>query len=65
MPLYEYQCQDCSRGFEAFVTAERKPACPGCGSAKLARLLSSPGMVGAAAARRNGPAPQPATGAMN
>ena len=46
MPIFEYVCQDCSRAFETFVTGDRKPACPGCQSANLAKLLSRPGMVG-------------------
>ena len=46
MPLFEYSCQDCGRRFEAFVTSERIPSCPGCQSAHLAKLLSSPGLVG-------------------
>jgi putative FmdB family regulatory protein len=57
MPLFEYQCRDCGRGFEAFVTAERQPACPGCGGSSLARLLSSPGMVGAASVKRQDSGP--------
>ena len=63
MPLYEYQCQDCGQGFEAFVTAERQPFCPACQSGKLAKLLSRPGMVGAAAASRNEPVPFAGCGA--
>jgi putative FmdB family regulatory protein len=51
MPLFEYQCRDCERAFEAFVTVERTPKCPGCHSVNLARLLSSPGMVGVTAGR--------------
>jgi putative FmdB family regulatory protein len=47
MPLFEYECQDCNRPFEAFVTASRTPACPGCKGTNLAKQLSSPGMVGA------------------
>ena len=46
MPIFEYRCDDCGKKFEAFVTAERTPECPGCRSANLAKLLSSPGMVG-------------------
>ena len=47
MPLFEYECRGCGRQFEAFVTADRTPACPACQSAELRKLLSSPGMVGA------------------
>ena len=34
------------RQFEAFVTASRPAECPGCHGLNLAKLLSSPGMVG-------------------
>jgi putative FmdB family regulatory protein len=44
--MFEYLCRDCGRNFEAFVTAERTPACPACQGDNLAKLLSSPGMVG-------------------
>jgi putative FmdB family regulatory protein len=55
MPLFEYECRDCGKPFELFVTAERVPACPGCHGANLAKRLSSPGMVGAtSSARREG-----------
>jgi putative FmdB family regulatory protein len=54
MPLYEYRCRDCEKPFEAFVTADRTPACPGCHGTNLARLLSTPGWVGVAAARSEG-----------
>jgi putative FmdB family regulatory protein len=47
MPLFEFQCRDCERPFEAFVTAERKPECPACGSEHLEKMLSRLGMVGA------------------
>ena len=47
MPIFEYQCQDCRREFETFVTGDRKPACPACQGANLDKLLSRPGMVGA------------------
>ena len=46
MPIFEYRCRECDRPFELFVTADRKPACPSCGSASLLKLLSAPGMVG-------------------
>ena len=48
MPLFEYECRDCGQSFETFVTGERKAACPGCHGENLAKLLSRPGMVGAA-----------------
>jgi putative FmdB family regulatory protein len=47
MPIFEYRCGDCGESFEAFVTADRKPECPACHGDNLAKLLSSPGMVGA------------------
>jgi putative FmdB family regulatory protein len=54
MPLYEYLCQDCAKPFELFVTADRKPHCPACQGANLAKLLSRPGMVGTASAKPEG-----------
>ena len=48
MPLFEYKCSDCDREFEAFVTTDRTAECPACHGANLEKLLSSPGMVGAA-----------------
>jgi putative FmdB family regulatory protein len=47
MPIFEYRCQDCEKPFEAFVTTQRQPECPACHGTNLAKLLSSPGMVGA------------------
>ena len=54
MPIFEYQCRDCEKPFEAFVTAQRTPECPACHGTNLAKLLSSPGMVGVAAGPRAG-----------
>jgi putative FmdB family regulatory protein len=48
MPLFEYACRVCGRHFEAFVTADRTASCPACEATDLQKLLSSPGMVGAA-----------------
>ena len=42
MPIFEYSCKDCGKQFEAFVTADRTPSCPGCQSEKLAS--SSPAL---------------------
>jgi len=54
MPLFEYLCRDCNKPFEAFVTADRTPSCPACQGSNLAKLLSSPGMVGVATAKSEG-----------
>jgi len=40
MPLYEYECQQCGRQFEALVRGTAKPACPSCQGTDLTRLLS-------------------------
>lgn len=44
MPIYEYRCQACGHQFELLVLREATPACASCGSAKLERLLSMPGV---------------------
>ena len=45
MPIYEYRCGDCKRRVSLYyqtfsAAAETTPACPRCGSANLARLVS-------------------------
>jgi putative FmdB family regulatory protein len=41
MPLYEYECKDCSEQSEILVNnPSAKPDCPSCGSKKLVKLLS-------------------------
>jgi putative FmdB family regulatory protein len=57
MPLFEYRCRDCSRTFEAFVTADRSAGCPDCKSSNLLKLLSSPGMVGTSSSADRTPQP--------
>ena len=57
MPIFEYRCTECEREFEAFVTTQRTAECPACHGAKLEKLLSSPGMVGAASGAGGAPAP--------
>ena len=42
MPIYEYACQQCGEEFELLVRGDEQPACPGCESSKLERLLSAP-----------------------
>ena len=41
MPLYEYECKDCTKQVEILVAnLNAKPVCPECGSKKLSKLLS-------------------------
>jgi len=40
LPLYEYVCRKCSRQFEELIFGKAKPACPGCQSKDLERVLS-------------------------
>lgn len=40
MPLYEYQCDQCRKEFEALVRGNERPECPHCGGQKLTQLLS-------------------------
>src|SRR5215218_8181780 len=61
MPLFEYSCEACGREFEAFVTSQRTPSCPDCHGERLAKHLSSPGMVGVSAPR-SAASPQPSGG---
>jgi len=42
MPLYEYNCDACKADFEALVRSGEEPACPACGSGRLAKQLSVP-----------------------
>ncbi|MDD5555943.1 MAG: zinc ribbon domain-containing protein [bacterium] len=45
MPTYEYRCGKCRRAFTARLSMSehdrRKPACPKCGSRKVAQQLAS------------------------
>jgi putative FmdB family regulatory protein len=41
MPIYEYRCRKCGRGFEALVLPSRPgPECPGCGKTDLEQMIS-------------------------
>ena len=42
MPLYDYQCQQCSSVSELLITSSTVAACPKCGSEAVERLLSAP-----------------------
>lgn len=53
MPLYEYNCADCGKGFEVLMRDGVTPVCPSCRSDRVEKQLSA-FAVGAAGAR---PAP--------
>ena len=42
MPIFEYNCRDCTHDFEMLVRSDTVPACPKCGSTHLEKLLSVP-----------------------
>ena len=42
MPIYEYNCTDCSSDFELLVRISEEPACPSCGSGAIEKQLSVP-----------------------
>lgn len=44
MPMFDFQCERCAHGFEAFVRGSTTPACPQCASEAVTRLLSSFGV---------------------
>jgi putative FmdB family regulatory protein len=45
VPIYEYKCRDCDKGFEVsrsmFDTASGDVKCPSCGSTHAERVYSS------------------------
>ncbi|MCF8112394.1 MAG: zinc ribbon domain-containing protein [Desulfotignum sp.] len=45
MPIYEYKCNTCHKEFETLVLGSDTPACPGCDSLDLSRLMSKCGFV--------------------
>lgn len=53
MPRYDFECQDCRKGFEmkssfseyAAQMKEKKIKCPKCGSKKVIRVYSAPAVV--------------------
>lgn len=43
MPLFEFRCDECRHRFQALVgvvAGAEPPACPGCGSARLSKMIS-------------------------
>jgi putative FmdB family regulatory protein len=55
MPIYEYVCEQCRRELELLVRGSEQPACPDCGSRRLAKLLSVPAAPAAGQAASEGP----------
>ena len=43
MPIYEYECKDCSHSFEVLVvsTSDPAPQCPECQCTDVTKLMSS------------------------
>ena len=41
MPLYEYVCHHCNKGFEALVFGDQQPTCPTCSGADIEKLFST------------------------
>lgn len=49
MPIYEYQCEDCSEQFEQLVRMSTRPEeveCPNCGAHHSKRVVSLMAAVG-------------------
>ena len=44
MPVYEYQCSQCSHEFEELVFGSETPECPKCSSDQLAKRVSDFGV---------------------
>ena len=42
MPIYEYQCRECTEAFELLLRGQDQPVCPECGGTRLEKLLSVP-----------------------
>jgi len=62
MPLFEYRCTECRRISELLVRATSRIRCPGCGSARLERLVSVPARPTTAAPAVQACEPPPGAG---
>ena len=45
MPIYEFECGDCSRRFEKLAKVQEKIYCPHCNSDNLKKLISKSGTM--------------------
>ena len=59
MPIYEYRCEACEHRFETLVRGAETPVCPTCGSATLARELSTFAVSTGGSPARYSAAPSP------
>lgn len=42
MPIFEFQCEDCGRGFERLLLNREAPVeCPACGSPEVVKQFST------------------------
>jgi putative FmdB family regulatory protein len=57
MPIFEYRCASCAKGFEALQVRanEAGPPCPHCGARVVERQLSTFAVVGQRPERAPGP----------
>ena len=45
MPIFEFECKDCSNKFEALTKGQEKICCPQCNSCNLKKLISACGTI--------------------
>ena len=56
MPIYEYICDECKKGFEQWerIFERKKPVCPHCKSEKVKRCLSAFSSYGGSCSTKSG-----------
>ena len=62
MPLYEYRCRGCEAEFELLILGETVPACPGCSSGELDKLVSAPSVRSGSSTLSDSACPPPEAG---
>jgi len=45
MPIFEFECKDCSNKFEELTKGQEKIDCPQCNSYNLKKLISASGKI--------------------